>query len=345
MFEQSAISSQSIIGWPIILSVLLALAVVGLAVALDSKIKRLRVVQKLLHRRGIRLIELIRLMKMAEDNASLGVWHYYPGVQRQKWSGGMKKLFGLESDVELLEGDAETLLAANEIDLVGQVPDRRAGPAGESSQFTIRRSDGSRRTLQLQACRLHEGEDDHVLGVLTDVTDRENDGCGADGIERAASRFHVPSKPVHLVERHRLMGEIDRQVMRFRNDGTPVSLLLVEVVGGAGARRDGCERLRSEIGTVAQEYLRSNDTFSWLGGNLFAWLVVEADEPFAKFVAERLHCTFDLAGLGGIFSDSAVNIGIASAKDGDTALSLFARADGSLDRTKHKSRTSRRRVA
>lgn len=345
--QQAAIPSEFAIDWSIYVSVLLTIAVTVLAVVLIGKLKRVRNLQKLAHGRGVRLVELIRLLDMAEDSAGLGVWHYYPSLRRQEWSGGMKRLFGLEREVELLEGDAETLLASNGIDLVAHVMDRQVGRVAETSQFTIRRWDGSRRILKLQACHLNEGkgETDHILGVLADVTHRERDAPEADCTEKRVNRFLAPIKPVHLVERHRLMGKLGQHIMRFRSNGTPVSLLVIELGGGAIARKDGCERLRGEIGMVAQEGLRSNDIFCWLGGNEFAWLAAGADEHFAKLMAERLLCTFGLAGAAGPFSGSAIDVGIASAREGDTALSLFARADGSLHRSKAKPHASLTQVA
>lgn len=337
--QQAVISSQISFDWSFIVGAVLAITVVGLAVVLCNKLKRLRAMQKLAHRRGVRLVELMRLMNMAEDSAGLGVWHYYSSVGRQEWSGGMKELFGLERNAELREGDAETLLASNEIDLVAHVMDRKIGHAVDSSQFTIRRCDGSRRTLQLQACHLHEGkgEADHVLGLLADVTNREVSNYGEANSNQAANFSMASIKPVHLVERHRLMGDIDRCVIKFRCHGTPASLLLIAVGGGTRERKAACEKLRNEIATVAHDYLRTSDTFCWLGGNEFAWLAAGADVHFAELAAERLQCIFGLAGLTGLFSDNGINIGVAYARDGDTALSLFARADGALDRSKRKS--------
>lgn len=291
----------------------------------------------------MRLVELMRLVGMAESSANLGVWHYYPNEKRQEWSGGMKELFGLESDTELLEGDAETLLASNEIDLVGHVADSAHGSDVSSAHFVIRRWDGSRRVLQVQTCHLGKGrgELDRMLGVLADVTDSE----AARTFDVSAPATQPASEQVELVERQAFMSRLDRHVFSHRKTGTPVSLLLLGINGGGRLHEAADEKLRSEFASISREHLRSNDLLGRLDVDEYAWLVVGADEYFAELIAERLRCAFVISGLTGIFAHECIEIGVASARDGDTALALFARADGSLDRAKRRPLSLIARVA
>lgn len=320
-----------------------ALAAILAAVALRRARIRFDGLQSVARKRGMRLVELMRLVSMAESSAQLGLWHYFPNEKRQEWSGGMKELFGLERDTKLLAGDAETLLASNEIDLVGHVMGGAHGSEVSSSQFMIRRWDGSRRVLQLQACHLGQGrgELDRVLGVLADVTDRE----AGQAVHSGDQALPIPLQQVELVDGQALMTGLDRHVIDYREFGTPVSLLLVEIRGGGRLRRAAGDLLRSEFAAVAQEHLRSRDVLARLGGNEFGWLVAGADEHIAQLIAERLRCAFVISGLTGIFAHECIEIGIASVRDRDTALSLFARADGSLDRARKRSLLPLPRVA
>ena len=341
--QQFAIDWLSANQWPTFLGAALALAGAILAWALHKARTRLGGLRQVARKRGMRLVELMRLVGMAESSANLGVWHYYPNEKRQEWSGGMKELFGLERDMELLEGDAETLLASNEIDLVGHVTDSAHGSDVSSSQFVIRRWDGSRRVLQVQTCHLGKGkgELDRVLGVLADVTDSEV-GRAPDVRARTAPEA---SEQVELVERQAFMSKLDRHVINFRKARTPVSLLLLGINGGGRLRKAADEKLRSEFASISHEHLRSSDVLGRLDADEYAWLVAGADEHFAQLIAERLRCAFVISGLTGIFAHECIEIGIASARDGDTALSLFARADGSLDRAKKRSLLPTARVA
>ncbi len=323
--------------------VIAALAAVVFKLALRRGRIRTRNLQHLARKRGMRLVELMRLVSMAESSAHLGLWHYYPDEKRQEWSGGMKELFGLEADTELLDGDAETLLASNDIDLVGHVMEHEHGSDVSSTQFEIRRWDGSRRVLQVQTCHLGQskGGRDRVLGVLADVTDRAAD-------QWSNPRLHaVPAaiEQVELVERQTLMTSLDRHVIDFRKNKMPVSLLLFEIVGGSGLRRAAADKLRSEFASISHEYMRSGDLLGRLDADEYAWLAAGADEHFAQLIAERLRCAFVISGLTSVFDNECIEIGIASARDGDTALSLFARADGSLGRAKKRSLVPMVRVA
>ena len=333
--------------WVDITGIFVAGAACVLGFALHKIRSRFVGLQRIARRRGMRLVELMRLVSMAESSAHFGVWHYFPGDQRQEWSGGMKELFGLERDTELLEGDAETLLAANEIDLVGKVAEQSVGHDVISSRFVVRRWDGSRRILQFQTCHLGDGkgELDRIVGVLADVTELQQQdeirGIGSPVTPIA----RIAAAPVELVERRDLMAQLDRHVAEFRKTRTPVSLLLIELGGGARLRKAVTDKLCGEFSAVTREHMRSRDVLGRLSGTEFAWLVAGADEHYADLVVERLKCAFVISGLGGFLGDDSFAIGAASARDRDTSLSLFARADGSLARAKKKSILSLSRVA
>lgn len=345
--DQFAIEGLGASHWLMLGVAVQLVAIVAMSYILRRERSQILGLQRVAHKRGMRLVELMRLVSMAESSAKLGVWHYYPGEDRQEWSGGMKQLFGLERDTELLEGDAETLLASNEIDLVSHALEHSPGQDVCSSQIMIKRWDGSRRILQVETCHLGQGkgELDRILAVLADVTGRDQASARIDDV-RGVEVQGTPSVDLaEPVDRRELMAKLDQHVIGFRKSRTPASLLLIEVSGGPEMRKIADEKLRSEFAAVAREHLRSNDVLGRLDRNEFAWLVAGADEHFAQLIAERMRCAFVIEGLGGFLGDHCLDIGVASARDGDTALSLFARADGALDRARKKSRQPLARVA
>ena len=109
---------------------------------------------RLARQRGRAMNELLRTVRMAESIADLGVWQYNPSTGEQQWSDGMRRLFGVEHEDEFVAGDAETLLYANDIDLIAHV----ARQGSERSPFTLHYDihgyDGAPRSISVQACNL-----------------------------------------------------------------------------------------------------------------------------------------------------------------------------------------------
>ncbi len=132
-----------------------------------------RAASRLARERGQAINELLRTVRLAESIANLGVWQYDPVTADQRWSNGLRRIFGVEHDEEFVAGDAETLLYANDIDLVAHIRRRADERAPFTLKYDIHSYDGAERSISVQACNLfgQDGRVARVIAVVRDVTD------------------------------------------------------------------------------------------------------------------------------------------------------------------------------
>ncbi|MEM9501609.1 MAG: hypothetical protein AAF941_07155 [Pseudomonadota bacterium] len=155
------------------LSFLLGLLALVALVAVVLSRRETRFAARLARERAHKMAELLRTIRMAESIAELGVWQYDPSSGTQQWSDGMRVLFGVEHDDEFVEGDAETLLFANDIDLIGNVTAHRHETAPYELYFDIVGYDDVPRQISVHACNLpnNSGGISRVVAVVRDVSD------------------------------------------------------------------------------------------------------------------------------------------------------------------------------
>ncbi|MEO0644059.1 MAG: hypothetical protein AAFY47_11690, partial [Pseudomonadota bacterium] len=125
-----AIGSDTLLLMAVVLAVIAFVSLFGVI----SARRETREVARIARRRANSMNELLRTVRMAENIADLGVWQYNPATDEQQWSDGMRQLFGIDHLDEFVAGDAQTLLFANDIDLVSHVRQR----SDERSPYTLR---------------------------------------------------------------------------------------------------------------------------------------------------------------------------------------------------------------
>ena len=108
-------------GAMMVLSLLLALVALAAVGNVVSSRRQVRKVTRSERSKARNMRELLRTLRMAESIAGIGVWQYDPASGVQQWSDGLKRLFGIEEPEAFVEGDAETLLFSNNVNLVGKV--------------------------------------------------------------------------------------------------------------------------------------------------------------------------------------------------------------------------------
>lgn len=349
-------------------SVLLAIAgafALGFAVLAARLLHALRRHQHIHHlasalarRRARRLSETLRLFRMAEQIAELGVWQYYPDEDRQEWSDGMKLLFGVDPGEILVDGDVETLLAANDVDLVELVTEDARSGEPSVLDFSILRLDGQQRELTLNALRLtaREGEEARIVAVLMDVTDqrrrerslRKSREIALLEAQRAKEMAETDAL-TGIANRRHVMVQLDRLVMQSRRDGTPLSLIAFDVdhfkrVNDNYGHLAGDEVLR-RIAAITREQVREGDIVGRIGGEEFVWVLPGANLDLAGVAADRLRLAIEAGSASKEVPPVTVSIGIASALRGDTGLSLFGRADEALYEAKNSGRNTVRMAA
>ena len=112
---------DALFGITLLLGVVAVVAVIGVIMAR----RETRFAARVARQRARKMSELLRTVRMAESIAELGVWQYDPATGEQKWSSGMRALFGVDHNDPFVDGDAETLLFANDINLIDGVAEHR----------------------------------------------------------------------------------------------------------------------------------------------------------------------------------------------------------------------------
>lgn len=316
-------------------------------------------------RRGDALRELLHSMRMAESMAGIGVWQYDYLTEVQQWSDGLKRLFGLDPDAHLCAGDAETVLFVNDIDLVGRIRGHCDKLEPFVLRFEIQGNEGSPRTIEVQACNLRNADNAvvRVVAVVRDVTeepgrqdspDRSWQDAQGFASTAAAPSSRRPPMPdeidplTGLADRRLVMRELDRHVLDARLALKPLVLVMFDIdhfkrVNDAHGRSEGDLILR-KVARIAREQSREGDLVGRIGGQEFAWIIVQATDGMARVMTERLRQAIARESGVGSIAPVTISLGFASIHTGDSALTLFARADAALYDAKHSGR-NRVRVA
>jgi len=126
---------------------------------------------------------------------------------------------------------------------------------------------------------------------------------------------------------------MERESERSRRYGRPLSLVLVDV--------DGFRQINERHGQVAadgvlrevagrmQAHVRSSDWIGRTGGDEYAWLLPETDEPAARDAAARLRRSLAEAPFPGVGYLTA-SLGISSSASAEGAADLYRQAEVAL---------------
>ena len=315
--------------------------------------------------------DLLRTIRMAESLAGIGVWQYDYESGTQQWSDGLKGMFGIERDLPLLEGDAESLLFSMGVDLVQQVRQRATMIGTFTLEFEIVGFDLAPRKIELQACNLRgkNGAVSRVVGVVRDVTDRSQDNDAwqygirtSPRITREPSRAetcpagHSLSCPARgtdpvtgVLDQRRVMNELDLITMQSREASEPLILAMFEV--------DHLDRLTTNYGKsesdqilkyvahIVQEQARCSDLVGRVGPGEFVWIIRGGVDGSPRAMTERLRQTIANRTASGEGPAVTVSLGFATMQPGDSALTLFGRADRALHEARQSGRNRVRAAA
>ncbi|MHA7818022.1 MAG: diguanylate cyclase [Erythrobacter sp.] len=356
------------VGADTLLLVCFVLAVVALAAVCNviATRREARKVARTSRKRSDALKELLRSLRMAECIAGIGMWQYDYETGIQQWSDGLKRLFGIDQDAQLCAGDAETVLCVNDVDLVGRIKQHAHRVEPFSFRFELPASDGAMRMIEVEACNLRN-TDDQVLRVVAVVRDVTGEIAETGGLELSHEDEHalppsasapceserqmMPStvdKLTGLANRRQLMRELDRHVLDARLSLKPLVLVMFDIdhfkrVNDNYGRGEG-DLILQRVARLAQEQAREADLVGRVGGEEFGWIIPQATDGMARIMTERLRQAIARGSGVGSIAPVTISLGFASIHTGDTALSLFARADAALYDAKHSGR-NRVRVA
>lgn len=308
--------------------------------------------------RGEAMRELLRSMRMAETMAGIGLWQYNYATGDQEWSDGLKRMFGVDGDAEMVEGDAETLLYANGTDLIGEIKQNQQRVEPFHLQFDIAGFDGVARVISVQACNLRdrEGKVLRVVAVVRDVTEEEMQARPVEsGGLPVSTNGQLPSAGLKEADpltgfatRRRMMLELDSAVMEARTRELPLVLVMFDIdyfkrINDNYGQSEG-DRVLQKVAAIARGLARPDDIFGRFGCEEFAWIIPGATEGMARVMAEKMRQAIARDSSVGSVPPVTISLGYATLNPGDGALSLLARADNALFEAKH-SGCNRVRVA
>ncbi|WP_394727276.1 diguanylate cyclase [Altererythrobacter sp. GH1-8] len=311
-----------------------------------------------LRRRKERFSDVSQVLKTTEQLGDFGHWQYFPREDRQLWSRTLREFFGLQTQDEMKEGDAETLLASNGINLVELAHQAIAQDKIISSIVRVRGLDGERRILEMRMCKMPRARDagERVFAVFLDVTRQYEREEQLQHSQRKAiaearrAREQANRDPLtNLANRRRVMGELDRLLSRARAAAVPVSMVPFDVdhfksVNDEFGHLAGDTVLR-RLARIASEQAREGDLVGRIGGEEFAWIMPGADRRFVQVISERLRRAVALGSAIPPLPPVTISIGCVIAELGDSSLSLFARADEALYQAKNGGRNTVRMAA
>ncbi|KWV93358.1 sensor domain-containing diguanylate cyclase [Erythrobacter sp. YT30] len=302
-----------------------------------------QIIARIARERARRMSDLLRTIGMAEKMAGLGIWQYDPSTGAQQWSLGMRRMFGVQHDEPFVEGDAETLLYANDVDLIGNVTKRASVQGPFAMSFEINGASSDPRTVSVEACNLRgdSGEVSRVVAVLRDVTDekereRELEFSRQIAVQEARrARDLADTDPLTgLANRRRVMAELDRLIMNARHSEGSLVLVLFDIdhfklVNDTHGHPQG-DKVIKNVARIALQQAREGDLVGRVGGEEFVWIVPGANQEFARKMTERLRDAIARGSSVGEVPSVTISIGYADWQAGDTSLTLFARADTAL---------------
>ncbi|MFU7529230.1 diguanylate cyclase [Qipengyuania sp. ASV99] len=344
-------------------TLLIACTVLGLialaAVSNVTKARReTRSVARLARTRSLKMRELLRTLRVAENIAGIGVWQYNPGTCDQQWSDGLKRVFGIDPAESFVDGDAETLLFANDIDLIGRVMEHKS----ETEPFTLRFDrpglDGIPRAISVQACNLFgsDGTVQRVVAVVRDETEwvqreRHLVIARAEAIDEArhAKQLAATDALTGLANRRSVLRELDRMVLNARAMRSSLTLVMFDIdhfkrINDTHGHLVG-DKVLQRVAALAEAQASHGDLVGRVGGEEFVWVVPGTSERMARILSERLRQAIASSSAAGDLPAVTISLGYASIQGEDSALSLLGRADGALSEAKHSGRNRVRMAA
>lgn len=334
-------------------AVCLVMALVSLALlaALIAARRDTQFVAEIARERADCVKELIRTACLAEEIAGIGIWECDPETGRQQWSDGLRRIFGIEGDDPLVDGDAETMLFANNIDLVQAVRERLDETGPYELHYELYGFDGELRAIEVQACNLKSksGENDRVVAVVRDETERvervrELEFSRAAAVREAsrARELAATDALTGLANRRSVMGRLDHLIVEARRSSSPLALVVFDIdhfksVNDTYGHVEG-DKVLKNVAEIAASQAREKDVIGRVGGEEFVWVVPGATESIARVMSERLRHAIALGSATDEVPAVTISAGIAELDPQDTSLTLFARADSALYEAKSRGR-------
>lgn len=301
-------------------------------------------------RRAERVDDLLRTVRLVEEMSGIGVWRCDLQTGEQEWSAGMKSMFDIAEDEIFVPGDAETLLFANNVDLLQEACGRPVDGKIYTLDYEIFADDGIR-VVEVQARNFLSPDrgGKNVVAVLRDKTDqraRERQlELAREAAVNAASEARKLAETdalTGLANRRMVMGRLDQLIVETRRQGMPLSLTMFDIdnfksVNDAHGHLHG-DRVIKAVSQIAERQVRGGDIVGRIGGEEFVWIAPGTPEATARMISERLRLAVAMGSAVDGIAPVTISLGVAELLEADTSLSLFARADAALYEAKNGGR-------
>lgn len=284
--------------------------------------------------------------RLAAEAAGLGVWDYNAASDSRDWSGRLREILGVSFDAK---ADLEVALARLHPQDREQFHEQLIAirEAADSARFeaTLRIEDKTPdrfRWVVVNGWKTRSSRSDHERVIMTfrDVTD-----------ERAVEeriRWSASHDPLTgLANRRKFQEQLDTAVREYRNSGTSVGLLLLDVDHFKQINdtlgHDAGDSLLKNIATKLQALVRPEATVARLGGDEFAVVMPRLNgEQELRHLAEAvLDSLREPFAYNGQLLDCRVSIGASICPSLDRAPSeLLKNADLALYSAKSAGRST-----
>lgn len=343
MTNGKLIGSDLLLGTCLLLIMLAAFLLVGIV---NSR-REARSAARIAREQARRMNELLRAARLAENLADIGVWICEPATGKQQWSDGMRRIFGIDHDEPMGEGDAETLLHANNVNLIEAVREHACEDKTYSLHYQFHGFDGVLRAIKVQACNLKSGGNrpDKVVAVVQEETRQIDSECELESAREVslhdASRVSGLAQTdmlTGLADRRTVMSQLDTLIMDARREERPLIIMVfgidrLESVIDTHGDAIG-DKVLQNVARIASAQARAGDIIGRIGGKEFVWVAPSATEAMGRVMSEKLREAVEmdsaLASAGGNIPGVTISVGLTELFPGDTSLSLFARVDCAL---------------
>ena len=295
---------------------------------------------------------------LADELAGIGRWSFDPATGRHRWSREFCRIAGLSPmtapEAKCLQELMPQGLQQMQITLAGHAQDRET----YAVEFEIENPQLGTRLLRARARNIFspEGICEQVLMVVRDVTEEYSQVARIEQERAAAVREADEARQLAntdaltgLANRRSAMQALDREIMRARQSGGPLALLVFDVdhfkaVNDTHGHAQG-DLVLAEIGGIIRRQKRDGQFAARVGGEEFLMILPGADARAASAAAERLRLAIDHGTRMADAPSVTVSVGHAALGQGDTSLTLFARADEALYAAKRGGRNQVRLAA
>lgn len=295
---------------------------------------------------------------LADELAGIGRWSFDPATGRHRWSREFCRIAGLPPmtapEAKCLQELMPQGLQQMQVTLAAHAQDRET----YAVEFEIENPHLGTRLLRARARNIFspEGICEQVLMVVRDVTEEYSQVALIEEARAAAVREAEEARReantdalTGLANRRSAMQALDRAIMRARQSGEPLALLVFDIdhfkaVNDTHGHTQG-DLVLSEIGRIIQRQKRDGQFAARVGGEEFLMILPGADGRAASAAAERLRLAIDHGTQSSDAPRVTVSVGHAALGPGDTSLTLFARADEALYAAKRGGRNQVRLAA